>query len=211
MSPQPSLDPRQDPRIDAYIAQAEPFARPILERLRASMLAASRELREDVKWGTPHFVRRGIVAGMAGFQSHVGFGFWRSKEMQDPEGLFQGRARASMCVMKLRSVKDVPARRVLRAYVREAIALDEAFAVKGRGAERTALEARAVPPKDLERALRACPPAWKTFRGFPPGKRRDYVEWVTEARREATRTKRIEQAVAWLAEGKARHWKYERS
>ncbi len=120
-----------DPRVDAYIDVAAEFAQPILKRLRKAFLDASSELHEEIKWGVPHFCRNGIVCGMAAFKQHVGFGFWRSKEMSDPENLFQGEAKASMCYMKVSSVKELPTKKVIAAYVKEAIALDESFGKEG--------------------------------------------------------------------------------
>jgi hypothetical protein len=207
------------PEVDAYIAEAAPFARPILERLRATVHRACPELREELKWSTPHFVRNGIVFGMAAFKRHVGFGFWRGKDMKDPENLFRGAARASMCYVKVTSVAELPPAKVLTAYVVEAVALDDAAA--GTGSKKRAAKKKAtkkktarrpapVAPDDLLAALGKKKRALATYEAFPPSKQRDYVEWVTEAKREETRARRIAQAVEWMAEGKSRNWKYER-
>lgn len=205
-----------DPRVDAYIEQAAPFARPILTHLRRAFHHASPELREDMKWSSPHFVRKGIVAGMAAFKEHAGFGFWRGRDMRDPEGLFKGGAKASMCYVKVSSVVELPAEKVIAAYVKEAIALDDAFeqpAAKRRRASGTRAGVRPAPtaPDDLMAALRDALGALSTYEAFPPGKQREYVDWVTDAKRAETRARRIAQAVEWMAEGKSRNWKYERS
>ena len=199
---------KTSPAVDAYIAQAAPFAQPILERLRATLHAASPELREEMKWSAPHFVRNGIVAGMAAFKEHVSFGFWRSAEMNDPNNLFERGPKASMCVVKLRTVKDVPSKKVLAKYVEQALALDDTGPKKK--AATSAKKPAPKAPDDLMAALRKVKKALATYAAFPPSKQREYVEWVSEAKREETRAKRIAQAVEWMAEGKSRNWKYER-
>jgi uncharacterized protein YdeI (YjbR/CyaY-like superfamily) len=67
-----------------------------------------------------------------------------------------------------------------------------------------------VVPTEFMAALRKSRKALSTFEGFSPSHRREYVEWVTEAKTEATRTRRLETAVTWLAQGRSRNWKYER-
>jgi uncharacterized protein YdeI (YjbR/CyaY-like superfamily) len=205
-----------DPRVDEYIEKAKPFAQPILNRIRKAFHDASPELREEIKWGVPHFTRNGIIAGMAAFKEHVGFGFWRSKEMKDPLDLFQGEAKASTFYMKMKSVRDVPTKKIIKEYVAEAIELDESFvdekAKKKRASKKKVsgkkLSQASKPPADLLAAMKKNKKALTTFAAFPPSKKRDYVEWITEAKREATREKRLKQAIEWMAEGKARHWKY---
>ena len=205
---------KKNPEVDAYIAASPEFARPVLERLREIIRAAAPQLREELKWRVPHFVGNGIVVGMAAFKAHVSFGFWRSKEMEDPEGLFAGAPKASMCNIKAVKVSDLPSKRVLTAYVRQAVSLDAMTAAsggaKGRTAKRRAPGKRPPPevPDDLLAALKRVKKALATYQGFTPSKQREYVEWVTEAKRPETRERRIGQAVEWMARGKSRHWKH---
>jgi len=190
-----------DPRVDAYIQKAPAFSRPILKKLRAAFHEADPTLRENIKWGNPTFEKNGIVAGMGGFKEHVAFGFWNAPAMKDPEGLFPGGGKKSTFTIKVKSVNELPPQRVLTAYVKEAVRLD------GKGRKKKTKPALR-PPADLLAALKKNRKAQKTFEGFSPSRRREYVEWVTDAKRDATRKRRIETAVEWLAEGKPRNWKY---
>lgn len=197
----------KNPAVDAYIAKSADFARPILARLRRLMHQACPKIEETIKWGVPHFERQGVVASMAAFKQHASFGFWKQKLMDDPAGLFPAAGDSSMGGRKFRSVKDLPADAVLLRYIKAAVALNEA-GVKLPKADRP----KKPPPKlpaDLAAALKKNPKAKATYDAFPPSKQREYVEWITEAKQEATRLKRLATAVEWLAQGKSRHWKYE--
>ncbi|HEX9946749.1 MAG TPA: YdeI/OmpD-associated family protein [Allosphingosinicella sp.] len=196
----------RDPRIDSYIARQADFARPILEHLRAVVHAACPEAEETLKWGMPHFLYGGqMLAGMAAFKAHATFGFRRAKEVLGETG---AERDAMGQFGRLTGVADLPADDDLKAMVREAMALTDS------GARPARPEAGPKPeletPPDLEAALAASPAARAQFDGFPPGARRDYVEWVVEAKRPETRARRIAQAIEWMAEGKRRNWKYEK-
>ncbi len=193
-----------DPRVDAYIAKSAEFARPILERLRAVVHEACPQVEEGIKWSMPSFQYGGrILCQMAAFKQHASFGFWQHAEVMD------GKARDGMGSLgRLETIKDVPSKRELTALIRRAMALiDAGGASKPARAGKTARPALKV-PADLRDALAGNAAAKATFEGFSPSARRDYVEWITEAKREDTRARRLQQAVAWMAEGKMRHWKY---
>ena len=195
---------KKDPRIDAYIERQAGFAQPILAALRETVHAACPQCEETLKWGMPTFMYRGqILASMAAFKAHATFGFWHGS-------LVVGETPAQKEAMgqfgRLTSVDDLPERPVLEALVRTAMELTERGVKPKR--DRTPKAPLAV-PDDLRSAVDANPAAAATFDGFPPSARRDYVEWIVEAKREETRRKRIALAVEWLAEGKRRHWKYE--
>jgi uncharacterized protein YdeI (YjbR/CyaY-like superfamily) len=66
-------------------------------------------------------------------------------------------------------------------------------------------------PADLAAALRRNRKARASFEAFSPSHRREYIEWITEAKREETREKRLATTIEWLEEGKPRHWKYLKS
>lgn len=202
----------QDARIDAYIAKAEPFARPILEHVRALVHEACPEIQETIKWGMPTFMHAGaILCGMAAFKRHASFGFWKHAEVVGEAGDGEGMGSFG----KLASIDDLPSKRQLLLYVRKAARLNEARKDGARptsAGPRKTTSPRPLPetPADFAKALDAVPAARATFDGFAPSHRRDYLEWVIEAKREDTRARRIAQAVEWLAEGKSRNWKYER-
>lgn len=212
--PDPS---HHDPRIDAYIARAEPFARPILEHVRALVHEACPAVEETLKWGMPSFVHAGaILCSMAAFKRHASFGFWMHAEVVGEVPTSEGMGSFG----KLATIDDLPTKRQLLAYVRKAARLNEARAKttdkrgsrpKSTGARKSATP-RPLPemPAAFADALRAAPKAQAAFDAFPPSHRREYLEWIIEARREETRARRIAQAIEWLGEGKSRNWKYER-
>ena len=201
----PSSKPTErNPAVDAYIAKSSELARPILEKIRAAFHKASPKLEETMKWGVPHFEYKGIVGGMAAFKKHVAYGFWKSKLMDDPEGLFERGAKASMCSARAESLKDLPTQKVLIDYVRRAIKLNEQDVRVPKKKATT----RVVVPPDLKAALAKNKRAAEVFREFAPSYRRDYIEWLTEAKTDATRKKRLTTAMEWIRDGKPRNWKY---
>jgi uncharacterized protein YdeI (YjbR/CyaY-like superfamily) len=200
----------RDTRIDAYIAAAEPFARPILEHLRALVHDSCPEVEETLKWRMPAFVAHGaILCTMAAFKRHAAFGFWRHAEVigSEPHGEAGDRGMGSFG--KLTSVRDLPPKTRLRALLKRAAVLNATGAKPARVAMAASKPMQTLPP-DLAAALEAAPKAKAVFDAFAPSHRREYLAWILEAKRAETRARRIAQTVAWLTEGKSRHWKYER-
>jgi uncharacterized protein YdeI (YjbR/CyaY-like superfamily) len=197
------------PEVDAYIARSADFAKPILERLRRLFHEACPEIEETMKWSFPHFEYRGIVAGMAAFKQHASFGFWKSKLMSDPAKLFGGDCNSPLSINGIKDVSQLPSDKVLLGYIREAVALNEK-GVKLPPRKKTKKPAKVEVPADLDAALRKNKKALATFEAFSPSHKREYIEWITEAKQEATRLKRLETAIEWMAEGKPRNWKYMR-
>jgi uncharacterized protein YdeI (YjbR/CyaY-like superfamily) len=191
----------KDSRIDAYIARSAEFARPILIHLRGIVHAACPQVEETLKWGMPHFQHRGVLCGMAAFKQHCRFMFWKSALVLEDH---QGRRMDQFG--RITSISDLPPRPVLMGYVRKAVQLNEAgIKVPFRP---TAKKKTLVIPPDLRAALKRNRKAQATFDNFSYSHRKEYVEWITEAKREETRTKRLESTIAWLSQGKSRHWKY---
>ncbi len=193
-----------DPRIDAYIAKSAEFARPVLEHLRATVHAACPDVEEGLKWSMPFFSYRGSpLCMMSAFKQHCGFGFWLSRQVVG-ESAEDGMGQFG----KITSIKDLPTKKDLAAYLRKAIALNEA------GIKLTRPKAGTKPPPVLPDDLAALlaqkkhDAARKTYEGFGPGAQREYVDWINEAKADATRQKRIADTLSWLAEGKLRNWKY---
>ena len=192
---------RNDPRIDAYIARAQPFAQPLLQKVRERVHAVVPDIEETMKWSHPTFCRDGkIVLGMAAFKAHAAVNFWRGKELG-----FDAKAGAMGQLGKLAGVEDLPDD--IDAMISRAAQLSTS-APEPRKPKREPKPAPALHP-EFAAALARAPAARATLDGFPPSAQRDYLEWVGEAKQEATRQKRIADAVQWLSEGKRRHWKYE--
>jgi uncharacterized protein YdeI (YjbR/CyaY-like superfamily) len=194
-----------DSRVDEYIADAAEFARPILDHLRKTVHAACPDAEEAIKWGMPFFMYGGKpLANMAAFKAHCAFGFWRR---DTGEAFKAGEAMGQFG--RLESVKDLPPKAELTKLVKAQMALIDA----GEGSRpRKAAAPRPAPeaPADLLAALKKNAAARKTFDAFSPSAKREYVEWIVEAKKAETRDKRIAQAVEWMAEGKQRNWKYQR-
>lgn len=203
-----------DPRVDAYIEKAAPFAQPVLRHLRKLMHEACPHATESVKWGMPFFVQQGVIlANLAAFKQHCAFGFWGTemKKVLAKNGLQKSDA-AMGWMGRLTGLKDLPSDKDLLAYMRHAAELvesgqrtqsiDRQMRPKGRKAE-------ARVPTELGAALKKNKLAAKTFATFSPGRRREYAEWIAEAKRPETKQKRVAQAVKWIAEGKSRNWQYE--
>jgi hypothetical protein len=212
--------PSTDPRIDAYIAKAQPFAQPILAHLRAIVHTACPEVEETIKWGHPFFDYHGLVCHMAAFKAHVALGFWRGAQVvpESDRGAMGNFGRIT-------AVADLPAKRTLVTLVKQAVALNLAGAqtpvgarmARQRAAAKTTRGTSAAPraatpklPADFAGALAAVRGARTHFDGMRPSHRREYIEWVTGAKQAATRARRIAKAVAMIAEGKSQNWKYER-
>ena len=196
-----------DERVDAYIAKSASFARPILEQLRAIIHQASPLINETIKWGFPHFDYKGTVCSMAAFKAHCAFGFWKTSLMQDPYQLFTEKENAMGSMGRLEKLEDLPEPKILIEYTLEALKLNEAgIKVKKVVVPKAAIDM----PADFAALLDTHLQAKQHFEAFSPSHRREYLEWITEAKTEATRNKRMETAIEWLTEGKSRNWKYQR-
>lgn len=200
---------KKDPRVDAYIERAQPFAQPILKHLRKVVHVACPGVQETMKWSHPHFDYKGIFCAMAGFKQHCTFGFWKGALLRGKvKGLPGDGEKAMGQFGRITSLADLPDEKILLRIVQAAAKLnDDKMAVPRR-------KARAKPPLKVPpyftAALRKNKKALAAFDAFPPSHRREYLEWITEAKTEETRTRRMAQAVEWIAEGKGRNWRYER-
>jgi uncharacterized protein YdeI (YjbR/CyaY-like superfamily) len=193
-----------DPRIDAYIAKAAPFAQPILEKVRERVHAVAPEAEETLKWSMPSFTIDGkILIGMAAFKQHAALNFWRGQELRGAEASRDAMGQFG----KLRSLDDLPGEAELDDLIRQAAELAKT-APAPRKVKHEPKPPAAMHP-EFAAALKASPKAQQVLDGFPPSARREYLDWVADAKQDATRRKRISDAVQWLSEGKRRHWKYE--
>lgn len=199
---------KHDPRIDAYIEKSADFAQPILRYLREVVHEGCPEVEEAIKWRTPHFLYQGMLCSMASFKSHCAFGFWKGALIEEKPGV---PAKIDLGAMgqfaRVTTLSDLPARRQLLSYVKQAAALNEQ-GVKVPMRKKAGPLPKLVVPDDLKRALDKNKKARATFEAFSPTNKRDYVEWLTEAKTDATRQKRLDTAIEWMAEGKDRNWKY---
>jgi len=192
---------KRDPRIDDYIAKAADFAKPILTHLRELIHTGCPDVEETIKWRNPSFTHKGLLCGIAAFKQYCVIGFWK-------EALLFDKKNPSAIPDRITSVTELPADKILLGHIKEAVRLNNEGAkiLRPKPKPRTEL----VVPNDLLAALKKNKPALATFEDFSYSHKKEYVEWITEAKHEETRTQRLATAVAWIAEGKARNWKYER-
>lgn len=192
----------RDPRVDAYIAKSAEFARPILDHIRELIHEAIPDVEEDIKWGAPFFNHEGVICGIAAFKQHCAINMWKAslilgEKQSDSAGHF-GR---------ITKLSDLPTEAKLKGYFKEAARLNEA-GVKQPRARKPA--SRLEVPRELRQALKSNRKAAAAFEKFPPSHKREYSQWIAEAKGEDTRARRVKSAIEWIAEGKGRNWKYEK-
>lgn len=193
--------PTTDRRVDAYIAKSADFARPILEEIRARVHEACPEAQETIKWSTPHFDYKGPLCAMSAFKAHCLFIFWKSPLVLTGKDGADTTAR----LRRLTRASDLPPRKVMREYIRKAMALNES----GTKLKRVPAPKKPIAvPADFKAALAKNRRAQEAFDAFSPSHRREYLEWITDAKSDETRKRRLVQAIEWMAEGKPRNWKY---
>lgn len=197
-----------DPRIDAYIEKAKPFARPILSHLRKLVHQASPDIVETIKWGAPFFEYKGLIGGMAAFKEHCAFNFMKRQLMKDVEIFDSNNREAKGHLGKITSLEDLPDDEVMIGYLKEAVQLNES---EKKVAKKAPVEKKEVTMSDeIKTALKQNKTASQFFDSLPPSHKKEYLLWITEAKTEATRGKRIATMIEWLAEGKRYNWKYEK-
>jgi len=200
---------KRNSKVDAYIERAQPFAQPILKKLRELFHRACPEVEEVIKWGVPFFDYKGNLGGMAGFKKHAGWGLWKAKLIKLPSSGMKGNAAPFMNAAKLTDISQLPADAAILDMIKQAVALNDA------GTKRDlAPRAKKPPPKipsDLAAAMRKSARATATYKVLSPSHQREYIEWITQAKQPETRQRRIAQAIAMMSESKSRNWKYEQS
>jgi len=202
---------KTDARVDAYIEKAAPFAKPILVKLRKLIYQACPDVEETIKWSFPNYEIYGsMLCSMASFKEHCAFGFWKASLLKDSEGILHLAERNAMGHLdRLGSLKDLPADKILIAYLKEAALLNKnkVKVVKPKSVPKKELPI----PKPLAAALKKNKKALEGFEAFSPSQKREYIEWILEAKTEETALKRVETTVEWSAEGKSRNWKYKKA
>jgi uncharacterized protein YdeI (YjbR/CyaY-like superfamily) len=198
---------KKDPRIDAYIAKSADFAKPILTHLRELVHAACPEVEETMKWSFPNFIYKGMFCSMASFKAHCAFGFWKASLIFGKGNSAAGDDKGSMGHFgRLTALSDLPKDKELLAYIKEAVRLNDAGISKAR--PRPKAKKELVVPNYFTLALKKNKKALAAFEDFSYSHKKEYLEWITEAKTDETRQRRIATALEWMAEGKSRNWKY---
>lgn len=201
--------PDIDPRIDAYIEKSATFAKPVLDHLRQLVHAACPEVKETIKWGFPHFEYKGILCSMASFKQHCAFSFAKPSLMKDASKFLEKSDNAAMGhFQRITRIDDLPSDKKMIAYIKEAVQLNEKNI---RVAKKiNTVKTELIVPVPLLAALKKNKTASEHFDSFSYSAKKEYIEWINEAKTDTTRDKRIQTAVEWISEGKGRNWKYEK-
>lgn len=203
--------PNINKKIDDYIDKSAEFAKPILLHIRQLVHKACPDVEEVVKWGMPFFDYKGPICNMAAFKQHCAFGFWKASLMTDPDGILAETKEEAMGHMgRITSVKDLPSDKILIKYIKEAVRLNEEGVKVVKKKPTSAEKKELTVPAELKTALNKNKEAKSNFESGSYSFRKEYIDWIEEAKTEATKTKRILTAVEWISEGKSRNWKYER-
>ncbi len=176
--------------IDIYIEKAAEFAQPILQHLRSLVHKACPDVEEKIKWGMPHFDYKGeMICHMASFKQHAVMGFWKATLMKDPILLATAKSEVAMGHLgKIMSLKDLPADKQIIAWIKEAMQLNDAgIKISVKPVEKKKL----IVPKYFTEALAKNKKAQKVFDAFPYSHKKEYVQWITEAKTNTTRDKRM--------------------
>jgi Uncharacterized protein conserved in bacteria len=197
-----------DSRVDAYIAKSADFAKPILTHIRELVHQACPEVEETMKWSMPFFMYKGMLCHMAAFKAHCSLGFWKSKLVMGEDSTANNGDKDGMGQFgKISSLADLPSDKKMLGYIKEAKRLNEE-GIQKPSKPKPAGARELIIPAELTAALKKNKKASATFAGFSYSHKKEYVDWITEAKREETRSQRLATTLAWLAEGKSRHWRY---
>ncbi len=197
-----------DPRVDAFIEKSADFAKPILTHIREVVHRASPSINETIKWGMPFFDYKGPVCMMASFKQHCAFGFWKASRLSDPQGLLRGsdEEAAAGSFGRISKMEDLPSDEALIGFIHQMLVINESGVKEAR--KPAAPKAELDMPADFDKMLKENLTIMGQYEKFSPSSKREYLEWFAEAKSEATREKRLQQAIEQIAEGKTRHWKY---
>ncbi|MEP7195587.1 MAG: YdeI/OmpD-associated family protein [Saprospiraceae bacterium] len=201
---------KHNSKVTEYINKSQDFAKPVLNHLRIIIHEACPELEEKIKWSFPHFnYKDSILCSMAAFKQHCSFGFWLSAQMKDPYGILEiGDDRESMGHLgKITSIKDLPKDKILIKYIHQAMKLiDQGAKLERKPSAKEEIEV----PDYFLKAINKNKASKTNFEAFPYSHKKEYIQWIVEAKTDVTRQKRMDQAILWIAEGKGRNWKYEK-
>jgi uncharacterized protein YdeI (YjbR/CyaY-like superfamily) len=197
----------RNPRVDAYINKAAGFAQPILKHLRDTVHAACPDVAEEMKWSFPHFMYKGMLCSMAAFKQHAAFMFWKGSLVVEDTSK-SGDAMGQLG--RITNLADLPPKKALIGYIKKAAALNDEGVKVARAPKKSAGAKPLRVPADLGAAFKKNKQAQSTFDNFAPSHRREYVEWITGAKTDETRARRLKTAIEWMAEGKSQNWRYEK-
>ena len=197
---------KKDPHVDVYINKAREFAKPVLEHIRDFVHETCPDVEEKIKWSFPHFdYKNQMMCSMASFKEHCTFGFWKASLLKDLKGKSGQTAMGQFG--RITKVSDLPSKKVLKSLIKDAMKLNDSE-IKISAKSKSSKKKELTVPGYFMKAIKKNKKALKTFENFSYSQKKEYVEWVTEAKTEPTRKKRIATAIEWMSEGKIHNWKY---
>ncbi|GAB2541876.1 DUF1801 domain-containing protein [Rufibacter soli] len=188
---------QQEEKIDAFFTNAPAFAKPICEKLRLAIDEADPALKPSWKWGTPVYEKAGasMVCAISVHKQHVNLTFFQGAQVPDTYGVFTtGLDGKNMRTIRFTEVGQVKEEQIVE-YVRAATLVKPDKS--GKSTERSVIEI----PEDLKQAL-AHAKQLEKFEQMAYTHRKEYVRWVSEAKRQETRDGRITKTVERITEGK---------
>lgn len=200
--------PSKDPRVDLYISKSADFAKPILIHIRKLVHQACPDVQETIKWSFASFDYKGPMCSMASFKKHCAFGFWKASLMKDKTLSKNAASESAMGHYgKITSLKDLPSDKKIIAHIKDAMRLND-LGVKLPSKKLSAVKKEVIVPDYFLIQLKKNKRAFSTFEAFSPSHKREYIDWITEAKTDETKNRRMKTAIEWMAEGKSRNWKY---
>ncbi|WPU95271.1 YdeI/OmpD-associated family protein [Mucilaginibacter sabulilitoris] len=199
-----------DPKVDEYIATSADFAKPVLEHWRQLIHDNCPDVVEAIKWGFPHFDYKGdFMCVIASYKNHCSFTFLKAELMNDARLKDSKTLKPIQRFLgKVTKLSDLPPDEEFIGMLKEAMVLNE------KGIK--VMAPKSDKPKVLEmpdyfsEKLAGNAKAKAVFESKSDSFRKDYIIWISDAKTDATRQKRMEEAIEWIAEGKGRFWKYEK-
>lgn len=202
---------KKSKEVDVYISKSERFAKPILKHLRVLVHFACPEIEETIKWGFPHFMYNGILCSMASFNNHCAFGFWKGKFIPQLEIIINENGESAMGNFgRITSLAELPNDKIILNIIEQAVVLNNSNIKLPPRTKINSSALRVNIPDFILNEINKNKLAKFNFEKFTVSKRKEYVEWILEAKTVTTKKKRLQKTVEWLAEGKSRNWKYEK-
>jgi hypothetical protein len=178
------------------------FSQPLAEQVVEWILAWEPDLKESIKWNMLCFSGRKLVCGLSACKHHLGITFFRGTELPDPAKLFNEGGENNTNIRSLRLTKlDGFNAVAFRELLHAAVALDADPMIP------PAPKVKRKPwpmPKFFKEALamKQHRAAAENFRQLSPTCQREYLVWLTMAKRPETRAKRLAQTLAALRAGR---------
>lgn len=189
---------KKNPQVNGYIRKNKAWAT-VLEALRA--IALDSPLVEEVKWRIPCYTFEGNnVLLITALKACCTVGFVKGALLKDPKGILQKPGENTQSARVIRVASEVEVKKlapVLKAYIREAIAVEKA----GLKVAFKPITAFAV-PDELQQLFDKDPELSEAFKALTPGRQRLYLMHIAAPKQAKTRVARAEKCIPLILAGK---------